>query len=402
MVRQYSSKTFLRNAPNALLARYFKQENLLTDLNIEKRKPRDIEPIFEAVQALPDGQFQQIEGDFQRIHSLSNKSGNQVILEVARDFQLDFVEAWEELKDFYDKAFWTFLEYNRIFNAAMIFYNADNLPNRYWKKRLNVPSVKIEKPKERIVELAKHVAYYFRTTEGRGRASTGDYYCLNEREYFFIYPEDYVQTIQEYEESRLINRTHNPAFEVIFVYNAEQGTLSTFHEGKKQVVGALEVYFSDHVLKTKLPPESEDEKVYDLSTLQHANFNFVYGPETGIGSIWVKKLGLQVDRNGALKRITVEANPSQKGETVYHLMDDLFRKESDPMCDTCHKIPFDKVTISDATLFATFLPDGQPGRNSRTFTISYPNKCNLKQEGRDLVLQEMLLKSGIERNGAGA
>ena len=34
--------------------------------------------------------------------------------------------------------------------------------------------------------------------------------------------------------------------------------------------------------------------------------------------------------------------------------------------------------------------------NTRSFDITFPNSCNLKQDGRDLIIRKMLTASGLE------
>ena len=46
--------------------------------------------------------------------------------------------------------------------------------------------------------------------------------------------------------------------------------------------------------------------------------------------------------------------------------------------------------------------DGRRRLATRTFQVSYPNSCSLKQDGRDLVVRKMLVDSGLEPAEAGA
>jgi hypothetical protein len=44
----------------------------------------------------------------------------------------------------------------------------------------------------------------------------------------------------------------------------------------------------------ELGPDEKDERVYDLNLVRSRQFQFVYGPESGIADVAVKKLRLAV------------------------------------------------------------------------------------------------------------
>jgi len=56
MSRHYSTKVFLRQMPNALLARYFQTRGLFSDLDYSTMKETRPNELFAAWLHLPDGQ----------------------------------------------------------------------------------------------------------------------------------------------------------------------------------------------------------------------------------------------------------------------------------------------------------------------------------------------------------
>ena len=96
-------------------------------------------------------------------------------------------------------------------------------------------------------------------------------------------------------------RPHNPAFEVIYVYSQEDGSLDLNYRGTNKAVEPLQAMFAEAILKLpELPPDPDDERIYDLNSLRERGFQFIYPVESGIHSVAVKKLRLssKVKRGG--------------------------------------------------------------------------------------------------------
>jgi len=395
MARQFSPKNFLRQAPNALLARYCQEKGILAEPYFAGLLETNISPIFEALANLPTKTQKMVESDFRNIEALAGETGIQAILDVARDHGEDLAPIFAGMDGFCDKAFWTFFERPAVFATALLFVNADNLPTRYWRKRNRLPRVPVQKDKESLRIFAEALSYYFRENEGRGHDCIIDYYHLNGLDYFLAYPEDYSRISLEWNQGVLERRARKPAFEVIFIYCQAEGTLNIFFPGSIKTVRDLQVIFSRAILKTKIPPEEKDQKVYDLDGLKRRDFSFIYDPDSGITGVVIKKLRLST-LGGAMKRVTLEADASQNPDAVYNLLEEVVRVDGTPECHQCHKIPLSLVNVTQAAIQVVFNHNGSRRRATRTFQISYPNSCSLKQDGRDLVIRKMLVDSGLE------
>jgi hypothetical protein len=82
----------------------------------------------------------------------------------------------------------------------------------------------------------------------------------------------------------------------------------------------LQAIFADTILKSELGPDEKDERVYDLNPVRSRQFQFVYGPESGIIDVAVKKLRLTV-YGKMKKRIVLEADPTYNKHAVFDLLD---------------------------------------------------------------------------------
>ena len=63
MPRQYSTKTFLRQAPNSLLRRYLQKHEIGYDLPWDHLPETEIDVIFKTIQAAPETMRRRIDRD---------------------------------------------------------------------------------------------------------------------------------------------------------------------------------------------------------------------------------------------------------------------------------------------------------------------------------------------------
>ena len=113
-------------------------------------------------------------------------------------------------------------------------------------------------------------------------------------------------------------------------------------------------------------------------------FQFAYGPESGIADVAVNKLRLKVF--GKKERILLEADPTHNKQAVFDLLDKVAKG-----------IPLYQVAVTQVGIMVTFAHNPasrKPG--TRAFEISWPNSCSLKHDGRDGIIRKMLADSGIE------
>jgi len=390
MTRHYSTRSFFRQVPNALLARYFQGRRLLADLDFSAMKETKLDALFNAWLALPEDERKAMDAEFQDIFELSCEKGFRAIIDEARwqmqaepDQLTDFIETLSALPNHYHRAMVTYLDHGECWKGATRFYHADTLP--YWRKRKNMGHKPAAVDEASLRQLADQIRTYFHHTEGRGNNCVVEPYRRGELDYFFAYPEDYSQQSIEWVDGEFGRRPHNPAFEVIFVYSQKEGTLDLNFRGPKKAVEPLQGMFATAILKLDhLPPDPKDERVYDLSPLLHKSFDFTYAVGSGIESVAVKKLRLSSRVNKG-DRITLEADASQDPDAVYTLLDKVGKS-----------VPLHLYNVTQVELSASVVVDNDKPAKSVTIRITHPNSCSLKYDELDLKLRDMLEASGIE------
>ena len=197
-------------------------------------------------------------------------------------------------------------------------------------------------------------------------------------------PEDYSQQSVEWVDGAFNRRPHNPAFEVVFVYSQKEGSLDLNLRGSFKAIVPLQGMFAMEILKLpELPPDPKDERVYDLAPLSQKSFNFTPAVGSGIEKVLVKKLRLS-DRSKKGNRLTVEADPTEKPNAVYDLLDEIGKS-----------VPLHLYNVTQVDLTA-YVTDGDNPAKAVSFRIGHPNSCSLKYDELDLKLRDMLEASGIE------
>jgi hypothetical protein len=387
MARHYSTKSFFRQAPNALLARYFNGQGVLADFDFSTLKEGNPQPLFDAWLTLPAEQRDRMDAEFQEIFALSCEKGTKALIDEARwhlgDETPQFTEWLAKQRNYHEKSFHSFLEYPNFWKGATRFFHADSLS--YWRKRKNLPKVPAQCDDASLRQLARLIRDYFHHTEGRGRNCEVDPLRRNDLDYFFAYPEDYSQRSIEWVDGEFKPRPHNPAFEIIFVFSQRDGTLDLHYSGDRKAVEPLQTFFAEAILKEmELKPDEDDNRVYDLDLLRGRDFPFIYDAGSGIESVAVKKLRLSSKVKKG-DRITLEADSKIDSYAVYDLLDRVAKS-----------LPMHHYNVTQVELVATVIvsPDSPP--KNIPIRITHPNSCSLKYDKLDLKLREMLERSGIE------
>jgi hypothetical protein len=277
----------------------------------------------------------------------------------------------------------TFLDYSQFWKGATRFYHAYTLP--YWRKRKNLPHQPAPVDDTSLRELVSLIRNYFHHTEGRGNNCVVEPFRRGELDYFFAYPEDYSQQSVEWVNGEFGRRPHNPAFEVIYVYSQKEGSLDLNFRGSYKGIEPLQGMLAVAILKLpELPPDPNDERVYDLNPLRQKGFEFVYDAGSGIQDVVVKKLRLSSKVKKG-DRITLEADAIGNPDAVYELLDKIGK---------C--LPLHLYNVMQGELAASVTVDADKPPKTVTIRITHPNSCSLKYDELGLKLRDMLNESGIE------
>jgi hypothetical protein len=392
MAHEYAPQQFLRQAELSLIRDYFTRRNVLSNVEWDQLKEAEIELIYDAWQALPEQTREEIEFEFRQVHEMATADGTRAILEEGRFHGLDLTAALDALDGYHNKALWTLMEHYHVFDIARLLNRADHLSGRYWRKRKNIPKKKPDVSPKALKDLAEAVSAYYRENQGRGRHCRVETYLRAGRyHYFFVYPQDYTDTFIGYDEhGQFQRRPQNPAFEVIYVYDPEDGALDLFVRGGKEIVRDLQELFGRTVLHETLDEEKQDFVPYDLSGLKDRNFSFPTDPADRVQEVKVTAMRLSLLGNPK-KKITFETGPKEPKGSIYDFMDAVLDER---------RLPLSMVNVASVAIRMVFENTNGFGRPTKalSFRISHPNSCNLKDSPEELLAKKYLKEWTLERS----
>ena len=390
MSRHYSPRSFLRHVPLHLLREFFRAQGLLQDVAWDALADQEIEPVYQAWQALPPQQREAAEAGFRDVHELACREGIQALIAEAKQQGFDPFAVWQDCAGYHEQAMLAYLRFGPAFTNASLFYHVDRLPSRYWKRRANLPRVTPREPLLARIELQSALSAYFVRAQGRGQRCTVESQVREQRtHYYFSFPDDYAQNHIAHDSitGRLRRFPHRPTFEVVFVYNPDAGTLDLFAQGGREVQRDLETLFGQIVLCQDLGPEPA-RPPYELNGLKSRYFTFPTDPDDDIQEVRIRQLRLST-LGKYKRRLTLEADVFADVDDIYDLMADYLNHEG---------LPESEYHVTQATFRIGFKQSGEDERKSLQFDVTNKS-CNLKslrEEYRKLG-EKYLRRWGIDR-----
>ncbi|MBN2527657.1 MAG: hypothetical protein JXR76_14795 [Deltaproteobacteria bacterium] len=365
MAKQYTLSTFLRQTPNELLETYFRQRNLLDDIEFTNLRKREVDSVIAAIETLSEEERVPIDIDFQDVYILANKTGTIIIQDVADFHELGIEDQLEAMENHYHRAMWVFL--HRDFNGIDIFDRCVNLANLKKmaftrSKRCNgLPNEAPSSDDATLKDMGEALTQLYRQ-QGRGHKCKVEY-CPRPnpmRHCYFAFPEDYSASELQYDGDKLERKSRKSVFEIGFIFRPQDGVLEISTSGNKQEAEALQDIFCRIALDLSGVPEKSREPQYNFEKLKNRDCVFPTRPEDGIAKVEV--LGLRVNKHGNLKRrVTVEQDPGS-GESVYEWVDKTLDAQ---------KMSMDKLDISQVKMRFTWRAIN--GKRPRTLTFSLTN-----------------------------
>jgi hypothetical protein len=391
MVHDVDIRQFLRRAPREWMKRYFRKLDVLGDFNWDSITIRNIEPLFDAWNALDEAIKVRMGEDFNHLHLLGTPVGKTAIIDEAQFHPVPdpstVAPALAQLPDPLSCAFWTFLERPDLWNGAILFSVADLKPKRWWKKRLYLPKLGREPTRGDAGALAAAVSEVFMRREARGAHCVVYPYRRRNKEYYFTYPQDHRSTSNEYDdEGQWTKRPYNPAFEVIFIHDDAEQSLMIWHQAPVDRIKDLQVAFAEAVLGQKIERDvPRDDRVYDLERFLVPKPAFGPRPAPGISKVEVRKLSVRTlgrDQH----TIRIELAPDTDVHVLYRRLE-AATSGIDPTM----------LKVSGVGLQVT-LEQGpnEPTARTRSFDLSWPNSCSLDSDEIGQRIQQMLVDHGIE------
>lgn len=388
----YSPRGFLRQASNALLQQYFESKGF--DLNVDWAllDETKIDTVWEAWQTLSSEQQGTADADFADVSRLANDAGLGALIQESTWHNVDLPAAFEAFEDHTDMVLWVLINYPDLFRVGALFFAADAISSRSWQKWKSLPEQKPFDDQAACDALGASLADYYRKNEGRGRHCKVEVYQRAGRYYYFVFPEDYARAEQDFDETgELVRRTHRPAFQLVFVYSPDAGTLDASAPGGRVVVQKLMGLAMAVLMGADDRPDQKDDRVYDLEGLRHPDPMWIYPASSGIVSVWVKALRLTF--KATKDRLVIEANEQGRAHHVYERLTGSDGKPG--------RVDPESVFVTQAQIRVEYAPQGGRSVASRDIRVTWPNSCSLGQDHRDHVLREMLINSGIDPQAIG-
>lgn len=391
MSKVYAPRQFIRLAANALLKDYFTVHGELAGVEWDTLMETDADPVFAGWLALPEERQEKVEQDFRCIFDLASADGIRTIVDEARCSQLDITAELDARDGFLNKSFWVFLNHRDLFDRVSLLDHADHLSGRYWRARKDLPRKQPDLSIQAIKELGDAVGAYFRENQGRGRWCRAEHYVrANGCHYFFVYPKDYTDTFVGYDDAgRFERRRQNPVFQIVFLYESDDGTLSLYAQGDKKLRRDLQMLFARAILHEEIGEENRCSIPYDLNGLKNRAFAFPTDPADGIAEVRLRELRLSVVGNEK-KRITFEVPPKGSPGDVHDLLEQALHEE---------RLPLAMVNVTSAAIQMRFNNTNGNGRAVKTvtFRMAAPDSCTLKDSPHHLIAKKYLKRWELER-----
>ena len=389
MPAHYNLRSCLRQLSRGLLAELLNHHAIDVALDLSTLKKQQIDPIFAAINALPDDRRQPLDEDFRNIVSLASVGGVSQIIEEARFQGFEIIQELRPIASLIDRAAWACLHHRSAFEKATRLAVRDLLPGRYWKRRLPIAALPDANLSGAVNPLATAISAYFTEQEGRGKACSIDYLRRGNLHHLFAYPEDFPASPLAWTAQGLGPHRYRPAFEVVFVFDHAAGWLDIYCEAGKETIEQLRSLFAKSVGALHELPQA-NKPAYRLEGLRARNFQFVRAPDSLIRDVRLKRLGFALRTDPT--KFSIETDPTNDRFALHGEVERVFCSGAPEP----RRIAVENTKIISATLTATIDGGGRP--RTRTFDIT-EKSCALKYDGHDLLLRNLLVASGIDVTG---
>lgn len=373
MAKPFDPRKVLKHIANPLLREFFARRVELEDVPWDDLTEHKIEAVFEAWQALPESSQLQVQAILRDVNELADHRGLAVLAEEilwrcperADDFKQQVSKA--------DKAMWVYLHVPDAFAEAALFARADALAaGRYWNRRNGLPKMKLTVDEDVCGKLAEALTAFYGPTQMRGRHCHVDHY---ERSgggnYFFAYLDDYPDKhfVFEGESDQPEVRSDRYAFENMFVYNGDDGSMELFAQGGKKVWEPLQTAFCDAVIGVDVDPVDPMRPSFKLDHLLTPDYPLSTDPQDGVEDARITRLRLVPRGSGGY--IEIKADPKAHRNDIYRKIERWLKAKC---------IPAGTTQVKQATFRLAFHHEGAGRQPVLTFDVSAPHSSNLKSK----------------------
>lgn len=390
MSKHFDPRKVLRTISMALLERFFRERGQLRDVPWNDLAERDIEPIFEAWQALPDEERADIQAVFQEVLDLASPRGLSVLSEEFQrrhPLRIDEVLAWDGRMD---RVLFVYLEDHRAFKEIALFARADALASgRYWVKRNDLPRGPLAVTPKMIRALQTEVSMVYWQREMRGRYCHVDHYMrANGAEYFFIYLDDYPDRKLILEKpGKFIAATEQFAFENVAVFTPEAGALEIHAPGGKRVWFPVQQAFCRAILGLDVDEADPRKPVYRLDHLLTPNPQLQFDNKDPIQDVSIVRMRLS-PKTSPRAYIELKADLRDGPRGIARLMAHSIRRSAS-VAST--------FWVRQLGIRVEMMSEGETRPPTFWMNLSAPNHCDIKSlpDEQRKIGERILKLSGI-------
>jgi hypothetical protein len=370
MARQYAPRAILRHLPLELIRTFISQQSIPTSLDWDCLTEGDTNALYQAWCNLIPEHRERIEMMLRQVHEMASEAGVRAMICEAQHRGQDIADPLASIDGHHAKALWVLIHHGPAFHTARQLLAAASPVGRFWNLTTGFSGQQYDTSPQALLELRQAVAQLYRE-QGRGHRCSIEHHERERVFYVFLYLDDYTQTHTAHDNRGKLTRSPlRPAFEVVYVYTREAGTLDMYARGDRRWRATLCDRFCEHILHTTAPLATPGRRSYQLNGLIDRTFPLTTDPARGILSATIRRLRI-VAVEDLSRRVTLEANPT-KAEDVYDMLDIHFPVE---------RFPRDSLLVNLVTFTVHHVLAGE--ERALTFDVSFPDACNLKSLSHD-------------------
>jgi hypothetical protein len=217
MARVFSLPTVLRQVPKPLLGRFFeKLEVPFPDVDWATLGERDVQPILGVLHGLTGSAVLPVENELRTVYEMACDGGINALIETAAALgDHTLAERMPQDQTAYGRAMWVWLHHADYFAQAGLLFQVEHLA--WWRKRNDLPRASPRTKPDDLDVLKRGISQLLLTEQGRGRLCSVEVLERGRTVYFFVYPDDFVQSVQAHDdEGKLAPRAFRRTFHIVF------------------------------------------------------------------------------------------------------------------------------------------------------------------------------------------
>jgi len=375
---------FLRLAPRALLQQYLTALGIGEPITWDAPDAEVLQEVFTAIERASDDVCRRLHSSFRQIYQLADEVGMATLQEEAarRDTTGHISDQLSRWPTSIGKAFWAYLNANDVFAVAARFHRAD-IQTR-WHRTGGLPRMHPAMDKAVIARLTEDLTAYYQECQGRGYGCVVFTYPRDARHYWFFYPQDYAEEVFLFnEQHQAVNELVEMAFEIIFVYDAEDGTLAIATSGDFKHVADLERLFGRAVLDTEIRESPKEH--YRIQCFLDRDYTLPLFPEDVVESVHVRRIGIEFLGHMHREIILMATDAEEVQGIIYEMLDKVLAG---------FHMPRDLVTVTRVELAMRCRP--AEGKHPCTHIIRLtPRACSVTHGPLDDEFRQLLCRWDI-------